>query len=70
MKLWKIITKKFIKKEVDSMWKGYFRNLETGKIFTKMFDNDYEKRKFLTKCRYSKKIKSLGCVKVDQLIWE
>ena len=52
------------------MWKGYFRNLETGKIFTKIFDNDYEKRKFLTKCRYSKKIRSLGCVRNDQLVWE
>lgn len=52
------------------MWKGYFRNLETGKIFTKMFDNDYEKRKFLTKCRYSKKIRFLGCVRADQLLWE
>lgn len=46
------------------MWKGYFRNLKTGEIFTKMFDNDYDKRKFLTKCRYSKKIRSLGCVKI------
>ena len=33
------------------MWKGYFKNLKTGEIFTK-------------ECRYSKKIKSLGCVKV------
>ena len=43
---------------------GYFKNLKTGEIFTKDFDSDYKKRVFLTKCRYSKKIKSLGCVKV------
>ena len=46
------------------MWKGYFKNLKTGEIFTKEFDSDYKKRVFLTKCRYSKKIKSLGCVKI------
>ena len=46
------------------MWKGYFRNLKTGEMFVKMFDNDYDKRQFLIKCMYSKKIRSLGCVKV------
>ena len=64
MMLWKSITRKFIKKEESNMWKGYFKNLKTGEIFTKDFDSDYKKRVFLTKCRYSKKIKSLGCVKV------
>lgn len=64
MKLWKTIIKKYQKKGENNMWKGYFRNLKTGEIFTKMFDNDYDKRQFLTKCRYSKKIRSLGCVKV------
>lgn len=48
------------------MYKGYFKNLLTGEVFEKIFDNQYEKNKFLTKCRYSKKIRSLGCVK----IWE
>lgn len=44
------------------MWKGYFKNLETGKTFTKLFDSPYLRDRFLTKCRYSKKIQSLGCV--------
>ena len=44
------------------MWKGYFRNLKTGEVFTKIFDNQYERNVFLAKCRYSKKIRSLGCV--------
>lgn len=44
------------------MWKGYFKNLKTGEIFTKVFKSPYMKNQFLTKCRYSKKIKSLGCV--------
>lgn len=46
------------------MWKGYFKNLENGKMFIKIFDNPYEKNQFLIKCRYSKKIKSLGCVPI------
>lgn len=44
------------------MFKCYFKNLITGEIFTKIFDSPYLKDQFLTKCRYSKKIKSLGCV--------
>ena len=52
------------------MWKGYFKNLITGEIFTKIFQNDYEKRMFLAKCRYSKKIKSMGCVPMGNLIWD
>lgn len=55
---------KYYKKGENNMWKGYFRNLKTGEMFVKMFDNDYDKRQFLIKCRYSKKIRSLGCVKV------
>ena len=64
MKLWKIIINKFLKKEVNNMWKCYFKNLENGKEFTKIFDSQYLMEKFLTKCRYSKKIKSIGKVKL------
>lgn len=64
MKLWKIITKKFLKKERFNMWKCYFKNLENGKEFIKFFESQYLMEKFLTKCRYSKRIKSLGKVKV------
>lgn len=46
------------------MWKCYFKNLKTGEIFTKFFDSPYLMKQFLTKCRYSKKIKSLGSVQV------
>lgn len=46
------------------MWKYYFKNLETGKMFIKIFDNPYEKNQFLIKCRHSKKIKSLGGVPI------
>lgn len=45
------------------MWKCYFRNLDTGKEFSIEFDNDYLMRQFLTKCRYSKRIKCIGKVK-------
>lgn len=45
------------------MWIGYFKNLKTGQTFSKEFENEYQKRQFMIKCRYSKKIKSLGCVK-------
>lgn len=46
------------------MFKCYFMNLKTGEIFTKEFDSPYLMKQFLTKCRYSKKIKSLGSVSV------
>ena len=42
------------------MIKCYFRNLDNNKIFSLKFDNPYEKNKFLTKCRYSKRIRYLG----------
>lgn len=52
------------------MWKCYFKNLKTGVVFTKFFDNDYQKNIFMTKCRYSKKIKSLGSVRCDMFAWD
>lgn len=47
------------------MYVCYFRNLKTNEIFSKTFENDYDKRQFLTKCRYSKKIRYLGGKKWD-----
>ena len=41
----------------------YFKNLLTGEIFSKEFDSPYKKNQFMIKCRYSKKIKSLGSTK-------
>lgn len=52
------------------MWKCYFENLKTGVVFTKIFDSEYKKNQFMIKCRYSKKIKSLGCSKCSGLLWE
>lgn len=46
------------------MWKCYFKNLENGETFTKIFDSQYLMEKFLTKCRYSKRIQSIGKVKL------
>ena len=46
------------------MWECYFKNLETGEVFTKTFDSQYLMERFMTKCRYSKKIRSLGKVKL------
>jgi hypothetical protein len=42
------------------MYKCYFKNLEYGYEFTKTFDSPYLMNQFLTKCRYSKRIKLLG----------
>lgn len=64
MMLWKIITIKLMKKEVNNMTKCYFRNLENGKTFSKVFDSPYLMNQFLTKCRYSKKIRCIGKVQV------
>jgi len=44
------------------MYICYFKNLINGEIFSKEFDSPYKMNKFLTKCRYSKKIQSLGSV--------
>lgn len=46
------------------MWKCYFRNLENNREFSKTFDSQYLMERFLTKCRYSKRIKCIGKVKV------
>lgn len=46
------------------MYKCYFKNLENDKEFVKIFDNPYQMNQFLTKCRYSKRIKCIGKVKV------
>lgn len=46
------------------MFKYYFKNLETGEIFTKVFNSPYFRDKFLANCRYSKKIRSLGGVQL------
>lgn len=45
------------------MWIRYFKDLKTGKKFSKVFDNEYEYKQFMIKCRYSKNIRSLGCTK-------
>lgn len=45
------------------MWKCYFRNLDNGKEFSKIFESQYLMERFLTKCRYSKRIKCIGKVK-------
>lgn len=46
------------------MFKCYFKNLENGKEFFKLFENPYEMNKFLTKCRYSKRIRCIGKTKL------
>ena len=65
--LWKTTimqsNKKEKKKEGNNMWKCYFRNLDNGKEFSKMFESQYLMERFLTKCRYSKRIKCIGKVK-------
>ena len=51
-------------REWDSMYNCYFKNLETGKEFCKQFENPYLMNKFLTKCRYSKRIRFIGKTRV------
>lgn len=46
------------------MYKCYFRNLENNKEFSKVFESPYLMNQFLTKCRYSKRIRLLGKVKL------
>lgn len=46
------------------MWRVYLKNLQTGEEFHKEFESPYLMNQFLIKCRYSKKIKSLGKVKL------
>ena len=53
-----------MKKEVNNMTKCYFRNLENGKTFSKVFDSPYLMNQFLTKCRYSKRIRCICKVQV------
>lgn len=42
------------------MYTCYFKDLEKDRIFSKKFENPYLMNKFLTKCRYSKKIRYIG----------
>lgn len=42
------------------MWICYFKNLLNGKEFEKVFYDQQEMNTFLTKCRYSKKIRFIG----------
>lgn len=46
------------------MYKCYFKNLENNQEFSKIFDSPYLMNQFLIKCRYSKRIKLLGKVKL------
>lgn len=46
------------------MWKCYLKNVEKDYVFEKYFDSPYLMNKFLTKLRYSKKLKLVGKVKV------
>lgn len=45
------------------MYTCRFMNLLTGETFSKEFDSPYKMNQFMIKCRYSKKIKSLGYTK-------
>lgn len=42
------------------MYVCYFQDLEKDKIFSKAFESPYLMKKFLTKCKYSKKIRYIG----------
>ena len=46
------------------MWKCYLKNLEKNYIFEKYFDSPYLMNKFLTKVRYSKRLRLVGTTKV------
>ena len=46
------------------MYVCYFQDLEKDRIFSKIFNSPYIMNKFLTKCRYSKKIRCIGKTKV------
>lgn len=46
------------------MYKCYFKNLNNNEEFYKLFDSPYLMNKFLNKCKYSKKIKYIGMVRV------
>ncbi len=47
------------------MYKCYFKNLEKDYTFSKVFDSPYLMNKFLTKVRYSKRLKLVGKVKLN-----
>ena len=53
-----------MKKEVSNMTRCYCRNLENGKEFSKDFESPYLMNQFLTKCRYSKRIRCIGKVQL------
>ena len=46
------------------MFRCYFKNVENGKEFCKEFDSPYLMNQFLTKCRYSKRIRLIGKTRV------
>ena len=46
------------------MWRVFLLNMKTNEEFYKDFDSPYLMNQFLTKCRYSKKVRTLGKVKL------
>lgn len=46
------------------MFKCYFKNLENGKEFCMAFESPYLMNQFLTKCRYSKRIRLIGKTRI------
>lgn len=46
------------------MFRCYFKNLENGNEFCKEFESPYLMNQFLTKCRYSKRIKLIGKTRI------
>ena len=54
----------FLKKEVSNMWVCKFLNKRTNEEFSKTFFNEKDYALFMTKCRYSKKLKC-----IDKKIW-
>lgn len=46
------------------MYKLYLKNLEKDYVFEKIFDSPYLMNKFLTKLRYSNRLRCVGKVKI------
>ena len=64
MILWKNIIKQYWKRGKNNMWKCYLKNLEKDYTFEKYFDSQYLMNKFLTKVRYSKRLRLVGKIRV------
>lgn len=47
-------------KQHSSEWEVTCRNLKTSEVFTLPFNNEYSVRKFVRKCKFSKKVRILG----------